>query len=174
MLQGLLLKLANSFNGTCNSVRLIPNMQDLTTLTGRENGIIFSTFSYWLCKIWHSNFGKCRNFALHLPFICDNSSHFSLFMAIFASTILPLTHNVTDKTKNNSTDEFSLRSVFATRVSSPSSLKTHLAVEMEVLRMKIHMASEHLFPSMDFDALFCLVCLAMESTKQSLALSKLV
>ena len=83
---------------------------------------------------------------------------FSLFLGIFASTVLHFTHDVTDKTKNASVNEFSLKSLFATRVSSLSGLKTLYGGGSggpdDENPHDFRPGRWYLFPSMDYDALF--------------------
>ena len=64
---------------------------------------------------------------------------FSLFLAIFAHTAIHFTHDATDKTKNDTMDGFSLKSVFRPVSVLWLVLGHFLAVEVEALMMKIHM-----------------------------------
>ena len=83
---------------------------------------------------------------------------FSLFLAIFAHTAIHFTHDATDKTKNDTMDGFSLKSVFATRVSSLTSLRTLFGGGSggpdDENPHDFRPGRWHLFPTMDYDALF--------------------
>lgn len=83
---------------------------------------------------------------------------FSLFLAIFASTVLHFTHDATDKTKNDTVDEFSLNSLFAIRASSLRSLKTLFGGGSggpdDEDPHDFRPGRWHLFPTLDYDALF--------------------
>lgn len=85
---------------------------------------------------------------------------FSLFLAILASTVLHFTHDATDKTKNDTVavDELSLKSLFVSRASSLSSLKTLFGGESggpdDDNPHDFSPGRWHLFPTMDYDALF--------------------
>ena len=83
---------------------------------------------------------------------------FSLFLAILASTVLHFTHDVTDKTENDTVDELSLKSLFAPRASSLSSLKTLFGGGSggpdDDNPHDFRPGRWRLFPTLDYDALF--------------------